>query len=186
MGSFAYPPPVPSIILHEKNESCCITYGGVGGHQQGSYYRDYSARQGASCFWKRSLLMQCHQYQLVCLTPCWGDSQTNACQEHKKLFSSSFLILANFRWAKSPHFIRTFLMVPNHSVWGSLPVTIFSISPPKSADFLDKHKITSKNATVIKENDTAWPPPQLALRRPLHAWPRSFFFLSYMSWLGRD
>ena len=44
-----------------------------------------------------------------------------------------------------------------------------NISPPKSADFLDKHKIASKNATVIKENDTAWPPPQLALRRPLHA-----------------
>ena len=80
------------------------------------YYRDYSARQGASCFWKRSLLMQCHQYQLVCLTPCWGDSQTNACQEHKKLFSSSFLILANFRWAKTPHFIMTFLMVPNTDI----------------------------------------------------------------------
>ena len=58
----------------------------------------------------------------------------------------------------------------------------------KSADsFLDKHKIASENATVIKENDTAWSLLcWLSGLSGLTCMTSIFFFLSYMSWLGRD
>ena len=152
------------------------------------YYRDYSARQGASCFWKRSLLMQCHQYQLVCLTPCC-DSQ--ASQHQNACASKTFLFIL----MRKNH---NFFQCESHLIWSLLNVVSGSFQWVDSRQtlkfcwsFLDKHKIASENATVIKENDIAWSllsllafwPRSIPVEAALHAWPRSFFsFLHVMAW----